>query len=53
MGGTGLDSLKHRIYALNGNIEVNAETGGGIKAYLEFDTAGLRKSTLRAETLEI
>ncbi|MBO9681286.1 MAG: sensor histidine kinase [Flavisolibacter sp.] len=50
-GGMGLDSLKHRIHALNGNIELNAETGGGVNAYLEFDTAGLRRSGARAETL--
>lgn len=50
-GGMGLDSLKHRIHALNGNIEVNAETGGGVNAYLEFDTAGLRQSGVRAEAM--
>jgi signal transduction histidine kinase len=50
-GGMGLDSLKHRIHALNGNIEVNAETNGGVNAYLEFDTAGLRKSRARTETV--
>lgn len=48
-GGMGLDSLKHRIHALNGNIELNAETGGGVNAYLEFDTAGLRQSSVKAE----
>ncbi|HEX2535748.1 MAG TPA: sensor histidine kinase [Chitinophagaceae bacterium] len=50
-GGMGLDSLKHRIHALNGNIEVNAETGGGVNAYLEFDTMGLRMSKAKAEPL--
>jgi signal transduction histidine kinase len=50
-GGMGLDSLKHRIHALNGNIEVNAETGGGVNAYLEFDTAGLRKSNAGKEAM--
>jgi len=50
-GGMGLDSLKHRIHALNGNIEVNAETGGGVNAYLEFDTAGLRRSGVRTESV--
>ena len=49
-GGMGLDSLKHRIHALNGNIELNAETGGGVNAYLEFDTEGLRQSSARTET---
>ena len=46
--GMGLDSLKHRIHALNGNIELTAETGGGVNAYLEFDTAGLRQSSGKA-----
>lgn len=50
-GGMGLDSLKHRIQALNGNIEVSAETGGGVNAYLEFDTAGLRRPDARMETM--
>ncbi|RYZ26078.1 MAG: hypothetical protein EOO10_16545 [Chitinophagaceae bacterium] len=50
-GGMGLDSLKHRIHALNGNIEVNAETGGGVNAYLEFDTTDLRQKSTRMETM--
>jgi signal transduction histidine kinase len=50
-GGMGLDSLKHRIRALNGNMELNAETGGGVNAYLEFNTEGLRKSDLKTEAL--
>jgi signal transduction histidine kinase len=50
-GGMGLDSLKHRIHALNGNIELNAETGGGVNAYLEFDTGGMRQSGARTEIL--
>lgn len=49
-GGMGLDSLKHRIHALNGNIEVNAETGGGVNAYLEFDTKGLQQTNLPKQT---
>ena len=48
-GGMGLDALKHRIRALNGNMELNAETGGGVNAYLEFDTEGLRKPGIKTE----
>jgi signal transduction histidine kinase/tetratricopeptide (TPR) repeat protein len=50
-GGMGLDSLKHRIRAMNGNMELNAETGGGVNAYLEFDTEGLRRSSLKTEAM--
>ncbi len=50
-GGMGLDSLKHRIHALNGNIELNAETGSGVNAYLEFATEGLRRSNARKEAV--
>jgi signal transduction histidine kinase len=49
-GGMGLDSLKHRIHALNGNMELTAETGG-VNAYLEFDTAGLRNSVTGKEAM--
>jgi signal transduction histidine kinase len=49
--GMGLDSLKHRIHALNGNMEFTAESGGGVNAYLEFDTAGLRQSVASKEAL--
>jgi signal transduction histidine kinase len=48
-GGMGLDSLKHRIHALNGNLELSAETGSGVNAYLEFDTAGLRRTAIKKE----
>jgi signal transduction histidine kinase len=50
-GGMGLDSLRSRIRALNGNIEVNSETGGGVNAYLEFETAGLQRSGIKAEAV--
>jgi signal transduction histidine kinase len=37
-GGMGLGSLKHRIGALNGNLELQTEGGRGVNAYLEFAT---------------
>ena len=37
----GLGSLKHRVGALNGNLELQTEKSGGVYAYLEFATERL------------
>ncbi|WP_207433522.1 tetratricopeptide repeat-containing sensor histidine kinase [Sabulibacter ruber] len=39
--GLGLSSLKSRVKAINGTLEVEAEVGSGVSAYLEFETSGL------------
>lgn len=39
--GMGVQSLKSRVRAMNGRIELESENGGGVSAYLEFETAGL------------
>jgi signal transduction histidine kinase len=46
MSGMGLKSLKARVNAINGKIELNAEPGSGVSAYLEFETVGLKKEEL-------
>ncbi|HEV7331526.1 MAG TPA: ATP-binding protein [Flavisolibacter sp.] len=42
--GMGLHSLQSRVEAINGQIQVDATTGSGVSAYLEFDTAGMESS---------
>ncbi|NSL88757.1 tetratricopeptide repeat-containing sensor histidine kinase [Chitinophaga solisilvae] len=37
--GMGLNSLQSRIKALNGNLEIDASTGQGTTAYIEFNIA--------------
>lgn len=39
--GMGLRNLQTRVEAMNGHIQVDAATGSGVSAYLEFDTAGM------------
>lgn len=39
--GMGLNSLQSRIRALNGSLEIEAATGQGTTAYIEFDTERL------------
>ncbi len=39
--GMGLHSLQSRVQAINGKLEVEAEVGSGVSAYLEFETSGL------------
>jgi signal transduction histidine kinase len=41
--GMGLKSLQSRIKALNGNIEIDAASGQGTTAYIEFDVSVLRQ----------
>jgi len=41
--GMGLKSLHSRIKALNGNIEIDAASGQGTTAYIEFDVSVLRQ----------
>jgi len=50
-GGMGLESLKSRIHALNGNMELNTEEGVGVNAYLEFNTEGLRRRSSKTDVL--
>ena len=50
-GGMGLESLKRRIRALNGNMELNTEEGVGVNAYLEFSTEGLQRRTTKTEAV--
>jgi signal transduction histidine kinase len=50
-GGMGLESLKRRILAMNGSMELNAEAGVGVNAYLEFSTEGLQRRNSKAEAL--
>jgi signal transduction histidine kinase len=47
--GMGLESLKRRIDALNGNMELSTEDGGGVYAYLEFSTEGLQRKNIEEE----
>ncbi len=42
--GMGLHTLRSRVAAMNGKIEMDTKVGSGVSAYLEFDTAGLEKS---------
>ncbi|MCU7550711.1 sensor histidine kinase [Chitinophagaceae bacterium LB-8] len=49
--GMGLESLKRRISALNGNMELSTDEGGGVNAYLEFSTEGLERDSSKAEDL--
>jgi len=42
-GGMGLGSLRYRIGALNGNLELQTESGMGVNAYLEFATDRLER----------
>ncbi len=44
--GMGLRSLKSRIKAINGKIEVESDPDSGVSAYLEFETASLKKEAL-------
>ena len=46
--GMGLHSLRSRIKAINGKIEMDSGEGRGVNAYLEFETAGLEKQTAMA-----
>lgn len=46
--GMGLKSLQSRIKALNGNIEIDAATGQGTTAYIEFDVSVLRQEVQMA-----
>lgn len=41
--GMGLRSLKSRIKAINGKIELESGAGNGVSAYLEFETVSLKK----------
>jgi signal transduction histidine kinase len=47
-GGMGLGALKHRIGALNGNLELQSEAGSGVNAYLEFATERLVRKENRS-----
>lgn len=40
--GTGIASLRSRVQALNGKIDMTAEAGSGVSAYLEFDIRTIR-----------
>jgi signal transduction histidine kinase len=44
--GMGLGSLRSRVNAMNGKIEVEGEPGSGVSAYLEFETTGVEKEVL-------
>jgi signal transduction histidine kinase len=44
--GMGLRSLKSRIKAINGKIEVESDPDNGVSAYLEFETTSLKKEVL-------
>ena len=46
-----MESLKRRILAMNGSMELNAEAGVGVNAYLEFGTEGLQRRNSKAEAL--
>jgi signal transduction histidine kinase len=39
--GMELDSLKHRVQALNGSMELSAKAGSGVKVQLAFGVKGL------------
>ena len=39
----GLRSLRSRINAMNGRMELDTASESGVTAYLEFETAGLQK----------
>ncbi|WP_164891040.1 tetratricopeptide repeat-containing sensor histidine kinase [Botryobacter ruber] len=41
--GLGLLTLRSRVEAIHGKMEVDAEAGSGVSAYLEFNTAMLEK----------
>lgn len=41
--GMGLQSLRSRIKAMNGKLEIETSKGNGVSAYLEFETTGLQK----------
>lgn len=43
--GMGLKNLQSRIKALNGNIEIDAASGQGTTAYIEFDVSVLKQET--------
>jgi signal transduction histidine kinase len=43
--GMGLRSLRSRIKAMNGRMEMNTDPASGVTAYLEFETAGLEKES--------
>jgi signal transduction histidine kinase len=43
--GMGLHSLRSRIKAMNGRMELDTAPESGVMAYLEFETAGLQKET--------
>jgi signal transduction histidine kinase len=43
--GIGLKSLQTRVKAMNGKIEFDSAAGQGLNAYLEFETAGLEKTS--------
>ena len=46
LDGMGLNSLKARVNAINGKIELDVEPGSGVSAYLEFETVGLKQEEL-------
>jgi signal transduction histidine kinase len=37
----GLHSLRSRVQAINGKIEIDSQAGSGVSAYLEFEITGL------------
>lgn len=50
-GGMGLELLRRRIRALNGNIELSTEDGSGVNACLEFSTEGLQRNVNELEAV--
>jgi signal transduction histidine kinase len=46
--GTGIKSLKQRVSAMNGRIDIDSGGGAGVSAYLEFDTRGLEMGRPKA-----
>jgi signal transduction histidine kinase len=45
LDGMGLRSLRSRIKAMNGRMEMNTDSASGVTAYLEFETVGLEKES--------
>jgi hypothetical protein len=45
----GLQSPESRVKAMNGRMELEAESGSGVSADLEFDLTGLEKEPAYAD----
>ncbi|HVF82512.1 MAG TPA: ATP-binding protein [Flavisolibacter sp.] len=51
-GGMGLATLRSRVEAIKGTIQIEGEAGNGVSAYLEFDTSGLEKTIVATKEKE-